>query len=134
MTGPTDLGTVLVVDDEPQIVAFVRLALEDEGYAVATASDGTEALVALDAMAERSAWPHLILVDLRMPGMDGKTFVRTYRERAAAMGTPPAPVIVFTASRVPAEDAAALGAEGVLRKPFQVDALLDAVARFLKTN
>jgi CheY-like chemotaxis protein len=121
--------TVLIVDDEPNIVAFVRLALEDEGYTVVTASEGGEALEAL-----RSVRPRLILVDLRMPGMDGATFVRTYRERSVADGVPAAPVIVFTASRVPIEEAEALGVEGILRKPFEVDALLDAVARFLKSN
>jgi CheY-like chemotaxis protein len=126
--------TVLVVDDEPHIAAFVRLALEDEGYAVVTAGDGGEALDALEAMALRSVRPRLILLDLRMPGMDGQTFVQTYRERSEAAGATAAPVIVFTASRVPVEEATALGAEGVLRKPFEVEALLEAVARFLKAN
>ena len=118
-----------MVDDEPDIVAFVRLALEDEGYSVVTASDGGEALETL-----RSVQPCLILLDLRMPGMDGSTFVRTYRERANSDGVAAVPVIVFTASRVPLEEATALGAEGVLRKPFEVEALLEAVAHFLKSN
>jgi CheY-like chemotaxis protein len=116
-------GPVLVVDDEPHIRAFVELALEDEGYSVLTAADGAEALEAL-----RTARPSIILLDLRMPGMDGQTFVETYRGTGEA---PPAPIVVLTASRVPVEEAEALGVEGILHKPFDVEALLQELARHL---
>ena len=118
-------GPVLVVDDEPNILTFVRLALEDEGYGVLTASNGEEALEVL-----RGASPSLILLDLRMPGMDGREFVETYRAReAAAAAVAAVPIIVVTASRVPDVDPYAFGANGVLRKPFEVDLLLESVAR-----
>ena len=121
---------VLVVDDEPEIRTFVRLALEDEGYAVRAASNGAEALEAL-----REMRPCVILLDLRMPGMDGVTFVETYRNRAATAAEPhadgahAAPIIVLTASRMPADDVEALGVQGVLRKPFEVAELLETIAR-----
>jgi CheY-like chemotaxis protein len=119
---------VLVIDDEPHILAFVRLALEDEGFAVVTAADGAAALTVL----EREC-PCAILLDLQMPGMDGHAFLKEYRRRqdeARAAGSAPieAPIIVFTASRVPLEAADAFGVESILRKPFDVEALLERVA------
>jgi CheY-like chemotaxis protein len=126
-------GPVLVVDDEPNILDFIRLALEDEGYHVLTAPNGAAALDVL-----RTEQPRLILLDLRMPGMDGATFVQNYRARAADAGEPVpesgrrgAPIVVLTASRVPVEEAEALGADGMLRKPFEVEALLEAVERYV---
>ena len=121
---------VLVVDDEPNIRTFVRLALEDEGYGVVTASNGEEALEVL-----RATHPSVILLDLRMPGMDGREFVETYRAlqtESAQQGQRPAtpvPIILVTASRIPEVDPEQFGASGVLRKPFEVDALLESVAR-----
>ena len=136
---PTDMPTstlerrnrpVLVVDDEPNIRTFVRLALEDEGYGVVTAGDGAEALEVL-----RVTDPSLILLDLRMPGMDGHEFVHAYRawesEAAQRAQRPvsPVPIILVTASRIPEVDPKEFGASGVLRKPFEVAVLLEHVAR-----
>ncbi|HET7769718.1 MAG TPA: response regulator [Chloroflexota bacterium] len=124
---------MLVVDDEPNIRAFVQLALEDEGYGVVTAANGAEALEVL-----RATNPSLILLDLRMPGMGGREFVETYRKYEMAAGqagqagqraAKPVPIIVVTASRVAEVDPESFGATGVLRKPFEVDALLESVAR-----
>ena len=123
-------GPVLVVDDEPNIRTFVRLALEDEGYGVVTAADGAEALEML-----RATNPSVILLDLRMPGMDGREFVETYRAREteaaqqAQRPVNPVPIILVTASRLPDVDPESIGASGVLRKPFEVDVLLESVAR-----
>lgn len=119
---------MLVVDDEPDIRTFVRLALEDEGYGVVTAANGTEALELLGATN-----PSLILLDLRMPGMGGREFVAAYRERESlAATTSPVPIIVVTASRLPEVNPEEFGASGVLRKPFDVDRLLESVARLVR--
>ena len=133
-TPPRKVGPVLVVDDEPNIRAFVQLALEDEGYGVLTASNGAEALEVL-----RATNPSLILLDLRMPGMGGREFVETYRRHEQALtqavtqagqrAAKPVPIIVVTASRITDIDPEAFGASGVLRKPFEVDVLLENVAR-----
>jgi len=122
-------AVILVVDDEPDIRTFVRLALEDEGYQVVTAANGREALEAL-----RTIEPGLILLDLRMPGMDGSEFVEAYHCRAAQESPPavPAPIIVLTASRVPEDEPGAVGATGVLRKPFAVAQLLERVAQHVR--
>ena len=127
-------GPVLVVDDEPDILTFVRLALEDEGYGVVTARNGSEALDVAGATN-----PSLILLDLRMPGMGGREFVQEYRTRESRGGTAapeppktPVPIILVTASRLPEVDPEEIGATGVLRKPFEVERLLESVARYVR--
>ncbi len=121
---------LLLVEDDKQIQEFLTDALRDEGYDVRLAVNGRQALEAL-----RDWRPHLILLDLRMPGMDGREFVQTYRaqetEAAQRAQRPvaPVPIILVTASRIPEVDPEEFGASGVLRKPFEVDALLENVAR-----
>ncbi len=112
---------VLVVDDDDSIRDFVSTALGYEGYDVVAASDGATALAALD----RSLAPSVILLDMRMPVMDGWEFSRAYRERPGAH----APIVVLTAARDAAEYATEIGAEGFLAKPFDLDELLRTVAR-----
>jgi CheY-like chemotaxis protein len=108
--------TVLVVDDEPELGDSLRDALEDEGYRVAVARNGKEALDALPALEA----PLAIILDIIMPVMSGT-------ELYAAMQADPRlasiPVLVSTSdgSRAPS---------GVLimKKPIDLDRLLDAVA------
>jgi CheY-like chemotaxis protein len=112
-------GRVLVVDDDDGVRELITSALADEGYDVATARDGAEAL----ASARRDP-PALILLDIRMPVMDGRDFARAYREATG----PHAPILVCTAALDGAETARAMGADGFLGKPFLLDELLGAVA------
>ena len=109
---------VLVVDDDKGIREFVRTVLADEGYDVTEATDGQEAL---DRVAQRR--PDVILLDMRMPVMDGWEFARTYRERPG----PHAPIVIVTAALDVAKDAKEIGADGFLAKPFQLDDLLQLV-------
>jgi RNA polymerase sigma-70 factor (ECF subfamily) len=117
---------VLVVEDDPAIREMVVEVLAGEGYRAVPAPDGATALAILDG-----AGPALgaVLLDLRLPDMDGRTLAA--RLRARPPGAPP--LIVFTAAP-PAEaaaDAVALGAAGFVTKPFDLDVLLDVVARCL---
>jgi two-component system chemotaxis response regulator CheY len=105
---------ILVVDDDESILDFVRQALEDEGYDVATATDGE----ALELAAKQA--PDLILLDMRMPIVDGWEFARTYAQTPG----PHARVIVMTAARDAATIAADIHAAGYLAKPFTLDQLL----------
>src|SRR5690348_2765391 len=107
--------TVLIVDDEPHIRGFLAMVLEDEGYSVETASNGCEALTKACAQC-----PDAILLDLIMPVLDGAGFLRDRREHPECSAVP---VLVMSAqdTRVHAET---LGAQGVLMKPFDFDALL----------
>lgn len=109
---------VLVVDDDQGIREFVRTVLADEGYEVAEATDGQQALERCEGVQ-----PDVILLDMRMPVMDGREFARTYRQRPG----PHAPIVVVTAALDVAKDAKEVGANGFLGKPFQLDDLLRLV-------
>ena len=111
---------VLVVDDDPDIGEFVTLALTDHGYDVATALNGE---VALRSAEERP--PRLIVLDMRMPGMDGWEFARRYRQRPG----PHAPIVVFTAARNAGERASEIAADAYLAKPFSLDDLIGLAER-----
>lgn len=111
---------VLVVDDDPDIVEVVALVLEMSGYRVSRASDGRGALRVLE-----HGLPQLILLDMRMPVMDGWAFARELRARYGHR----VPVIVMTAAEDARLRAREVEAEDVLCKPFDVDALLAAVLR-----
>ena len=113
---------VLVVDDDENIRDFVVLALTEEGYEVVTAPDGR---VALDLAAAQP--PALILLDMRMPVMDGWAFALAYR----ALPPPHAPIAVLTAARDAAKYAAEISADAHLAKPFGLAELSRLVARFV---
>ncbi len=112
---------VLVVDDDDNIREFVAIALCDEGYEATVAADGVEALAVSAEMP-----PDLILLDMRMPVMDGYEFSRVYRQRPG----PHAPIVVLTAAGRAAETAREIEAVDCLGKPFELDALLEMVARY----
>lgn len=111
---------VLVVDDDPHIRHLIADLLRDEGYPVITADDGSEALrfVAIDC-------PAVIVLDMRMPVVDGWQFVRAYR----AMPGPHAPIVVVTAEHDARLCGSEIGAAAVVPKPFEIESLVDAVAR-----
>ena len=109
---------ILVVDDDENIRQIVRMCLSDEGYDVREAPNGLAALEALDA-----GRADLILLDLRMPVMDGWEFARQYADTPA----PHAPIVAFVAALNPDDECARLPAAAILNKPFDLDDLLHAV-------
>jgi two-component system, OmpR family, response regulator len=111
---------VLVVEDDRGIREFVSSVLREEGYEVHQAPDGRAALTLIDHVP-----PDLILLDVRMPEMDGWEFARVYRGRSGVH----APIIIVTAALDVARDAREIGADGFLAKPFQLDDLLGLVER-----
>jgi CheY-like chemotaxis protein len=113
---------ILVVDDEEGIREVVNDILTLEGYDVREASHG---LAALNLLQTYPA--HLILLDMRMPIMDGWTFAERYRQLPDARAS----VVVMTAAQDARKWAAEIQADGVLSKPFEVDDLLDVVQRVL---
>ena len=119
MTAPL----VLVVDDDPDILEAICDILEVEGYRVARARHGGEALARVEE--ER---PALILLDLLMPVMDGLTFAQALRARPA-LGDVPIVVISADGNRQRAEP---VGAAGYLAKPFDIDSLLAHVTRLAR--
>jgi CheY-like chemotaxis protein len=109
---------ILVVDDDASIRTFVQSALADTGYEVKLAVNGQQAL---DEVARDR--PHLILLDVRMPGVDGWEVLDALRSAAGDQ----TPVVVMTAEYSGQERALASGAQGYLAKPFELDDLLDCV-------
>jgi CheY-like chemotaxis protein len=108
---------VLVVDDDAGIRLTLSEILESEGYSVRTAGNGRDALRVL------SDWqPHVILLDLMMPEMDGWAFLH---ERQADAGLLRIPVVVMSAGYNP--HARPLKAEALVPKPFSIDDLLGQV-------
>ena len=110
---------VLVVDDDPDILDAICDILEGEGYRVARARHGLEALLRVEA--ER---PALILLDLMMPVMDGVAFSHELRLRPAVRDVP----IVVISADGNRQRAASVGATGYLAKPFDIDSLLAHVS------
>src|SRR2546428_11754130 len=103
------MRTILVVDDEPKIVQSARDYLQRAGFSVVSASDGTAAL-----STARAAKPDLIVLDLKLPGMDGLDVARELRK------TNNVPIIMLTA-RVDEADKLVgleLGADDYMTKPF----------------
>jgi CheY-like chemotaxis protein len=113
-------NTVLVVDDDTSILDTVSSILSGEGYNVVSASTGQEALA---AVARKQ--PLLILLDMRMPIMDGWAVARALREQGINV-----PIVVMTAAESAKRWADEVGAEGYLAKPFGLDELLSTVERF----
>ena len=114
-----DVPPVLVVDDDAAIRDAVRDVLEDAGIGVETASDGAEALSRIEVRR-----PRLVLLDMRMPVMDGWAFARELRERGVEL-----PVVVMTAAADARRWAEEIGANGYVPKPFAVSELIAAVRR-----
>jgi CheY-like chemotaxis protein len=108
--------SILVVDDEPSIVDALADVLRWEGYQVLTASNGERAL-------EELARGHasLVLLDYMMPVMDGLLALERIRADPAWRSIP---VVVMTAAQLPTGSS---GWDGLLRKPFEVDALFELV-------
>jgi DNA-binding response OmpR family regulator len=111
----------LVIDDDEALCDTIRESLREE-YAVASAPHGA---AALDLVKVHE--PALILLDLRMPIMDGWSFVQQYRRVAVA----PAAIVLMSAAPDLPTIAGQLGADGHLRKPFDLDELYMSVAAHL---
>jgi CheY-like chemotaxis protein len=117
------VGTILVVDDDPEIRDVMRWLLEDEGWTVETASDGRDAL-------ERATQtrPALIVLDMGLPILSGEEVAM--RLRVYYQHQPP-PIVVVSADGRAGEKAARIGAAAYLHKPFDVDELARLVRRTL---
>jgi CheY-like chemotaxis protein len=113
-------GGILVVDDDPDLREFLRLTLTSMGFEVTSAANGREALDVLEGYD-----PDLILLDMKMPVMDGWEFCRALERRDARP-----PIVVLTAAPDPACRAAEAHADGWLGKPFEYEDLEMAVRRF----
>ena len=112
---------ILVVDDDPLILALVAEILLDEGYDVATAANGAEALRRVAEVV-----PALIVTDLMMPVMDGPALVRACRAEPATAGLP---IVIMSAALTALLDGVkSLAVQDAIPKPFDTDSLIDIIA------
>jgi CheY-like chemotaxis protein len=111
---------VLAIDDDSDFREGLTDVLDEFGYLVRTASNGREALEAL----RTEPAPDVILLDLRMPEMDGRRFrEELMRDRRLSA----IPLVIVSGSREVDEEAESLGADAVLPKPFAVKQLLESI-------
>jgi CheY-like chemotaxis protein len=122
--GTPQKATILLVEDDEDIAEILGLIMPGLGCQLVTASNGAEALALLRGAAEP---PHLILLDLMMPVMNGWEF------RAEQLRDPSLrdiPVVVMTGIRDAEKEAAALRADGLLAKPLDLQELKSLIARY----
>ncbi|HYK41730.1 MAG TPA: response regulator [Thermoanaerobaculia bacterium] len=117
------MGEVLVVEDDPELLAALSGALEDEGFGVTRARHGLDALGQLRS----GRRPCVILLDLMMPIMNGWQFRHEQRQDSELSKIP---VVVVSAKTDSAQHAAWLEADAYLEKPLSLGKLLEIVNRF----
>jgi CheY-like chemotaxis protein len=114
------MKNILVIDDDPGVLFLLQRRLSDAGYRVAVEVSGQ---MGLERMAVSA--PDLVIVDIRMPGMDGFAFIRQIRTDAVLVKVP---AIIVTAYEEYSADAALLeGVQGFFRKPIEINGLLGKI-------
>ncbi|HEX7715238.1 MAG TPA: response regulator [Bacillota bacterium] len=120
------MARILVIDDEPTILLVLQEILEDEGYMVFTAANGLEGMKVLG----EGPPPDVILIDLLMPGMGGREFIRLLRTNDNQSRIP---VILITGAIPNTEDFPVEGSyQDVISKPFDILDIIHKVNRLLK--
>lgn len=116
---------VVIVDDDEDTRDTLASVLESSGYHVRTATSGRHAL---DTLAGMPVLPRLVLLDLLMPGMSGDDVIREMKRTPRLAGVP---VVLFSGASDLGQRSATLAAAGWVRKPGNLEELLDLVERFV---
>jgi CheY-like chemotaxis protein len=116
---------VMIVDDDDDLRHLIALLVGARGFATVEAVDGVEAMELLEGGVE----PSMILLDLRMPRMNGTEFLEALRH---GTHTPMVPVVVITGDQAAIGEALAAGANGCLRKPIEAKELVDSVREHVR--
>jgi DNA-binding response OmpR family regulator len=117
---------ILVADDKPAILDVLQQILEMDGYDVVAASEGARVLHMMHA-----EQPDLLLLDIWLPGCDGRDLCRQIKQQEPLWHIP---VLLMSAHRDVQQMVAQAGADGALQKPFQMSTLLTTIARALKDS
>ena len=113
-------GSILIVEDDPEIAVAIQEALEDEGYQAHIAGSVAEANTMFEAHA-----PSMILLDWNLPDGSGEDVVRAVRPRNASV-----PIVVMSAARDAIVASYSVDARDRLAKPFELDRLVALVRRY----
>lgn len=116
-------GTILVVDDESDVVFFVTKVCQPQGYHTLTASSGEDAVKLVEDLDGRI---DLVLLDLKMPGMSGIEVLKWMRSRYGHL-----PVIVLTALGAKKEECEAIGVEAFVAKPYSLEDLYHKITHVI---
>lgn len=115
--------TIMVIEDDRDILSTLEDFLEGEGYRVQAVTNGLEALEALEA---RGELPSLILLDMRMPVLNGWQFAAAFRDKYGVA----APILVMSAAPDTRQRAQEIGATAWVSKPFELSVLLEKVRAY----
>jgi len=115
---------ILVIDDAPEILEVLQQMLALDGYDVVAESSGAKVLPLLDAQQ-----PDLLLLDVWLPGYDGRDLCRQIKQQETLRHIP---ILLMSAHRDVQQIAAQTGADGSLQKPFQMSTLLTTIASALE--
>jgi CheY-like chemotaxis protein len=118
------LAPILIVDDDHDLRSGLAACLEEEGHKVVEARHGREALDLL----KNGLRPVLILLDLSMPVMDGETFCQSLRQEESIAQQS---IVIMSADLAAEEKSKRCGANGLIKKPVQLEILLAMLARWL---
>jgi CheY-like chemotaxis protein len=113
---------ILVVDDDVPILALMRSLLREFGFEAVTAENGREAIAQV-----RKSRPSVALIDKNMPGMTGPEVIRALRNEPGFDGLP---ILILSGEPVTSSELKALGVDGAVLKPFDIQALIAQLRSF----
>ena len=123
MMTPTHTKNILVIDDDPALVVFLQKRLDAAGYRVSTAVSAEAGFQAM-----RMDLPDLLIVDVKMPGMDGFSFVREIRADGALAKVP---ILIVTAQEELGDIFKMEGAQGFFPKPIDMELFMEKVSELI---
>ncbi len=112
-------GTILIVDDEPNVLWFISKICQPKGYDTLTAASGMEGLRYIQDCGEKI---DLLILDLRMPGMGGMEVLKSVRKQLPVL-----PVLILTAAHEKKEECQKLGVEAFIKKPYSLEELYQRI-------
>ena len=122
--------TVLLIEDNVDVLEVLRIALTIEGCTVTTAENGAQALAIIESIQSGVIYPDIIITDIRMPDMNGLELIRLIRARPSTLHTP---IIAMSAEHEVALDHAKdSGANETIKKPVDPNDLLILIKELVK--
>ncbi len=118
--------TILVVDDDPDILTAITTGLADTGATIQTATDGNSAVTLVEKLA-----PQLVILDIMLPGKSGFLVLEQLRQKIPRDKAPKTIMITGNQGHRHRQYAEALGVSGYLNKPFRMERLLEMVEKLL---